>query len=816
MIDSPPIRHTQWRDYQLHLIILGLGLVLLFSPAKTTVEQLIYDLVLNTQIKQNNNHVAVITIDDKSINQIGQWPWGRDTHADLLSILASSNTKAIGFDVIFSGASRYPQDDELFSAQLKKSNNVVLAVAPSGSTPFATAEYELLPTPLLAKNAAILGHVDFELDSDGTIRKVFLNAGYKETKWPSFGLALASLHDETVNAIDSDVALGNGWVRKNPRLLSYQQVKGGIDSYSYVDVLNGTVDLTKLNDKVILIGMTASAMGDRFITPTSPSHSTTPGVFINAHLVNDILNKTEVIPLPKLLLNIIYGINALLVFFVFFKVKLNLMLPVLMAFIVIDTLATILLYNLIAYWFSPIVLIASQCLIYALFILVKSDQLFSEVSTLNHNLVHDRVTSLANELGLNNKLKKLTKSVDEPAFHLFTIKFGKFKGINDLLGTEAGDELLLTAKEQLQTLFPNAVAMARYHGAEFSICIPVTRNKNEIEDIGNSILTAFSKPFLIRDQLFKLPVCIGVASFPSDATHRLSLLDATESALHRALEKNESNMCVYSHDIKLKLKERAKLESDLAKALDEGEIDIFYQPQVDASTSKIVGAEALARWHHPELGMISPDVFIPIAESTGLIIDIGNWILCKACKRAKKIQNNGNPTFRIAVNLSSIQFAHSRLIEEVEAALSSSGLAPEFLELELTESCVVDDINAAVTTLNQLKKIGISLSIDDFGTGYSSLSYLKHFPMDRIKIDRSFVSGINDGQNNQEITLAIIAMANSLNMKVIAEGIETPEQQSFLSENKVDELQGFYFGKPVPVDQLEALLASKTQTVEND
>ncbi|MDC2890761.1 CHASE2 domain-containing protein [Psychrosphaera sp. G1-22] len=152
---------------------------------------------------------------------------------------------------------------------------MVLAVAPSGSTLFSTAEYELLPTPLLAKNAAILGHVHFELDSDGTIRKVFLNAGYKETKWPSFGLALASLHDETVNAIDSDVVLGNGWVRKNPRLLSYQQVKGGIDSYSYVDVLNGTVDLTKLNDKVILIGMTASAMGDRFITPTSPSHGTT-------------------------------------------------------------------------------------------------------------------------------------------------------------------------------------------------------------------------------------------------------------------------------------------------------------------------------------------------------------------------------------------------------------------------------------------------------------------------------------------------------------------------------------------------------------
>lgn len=487
------------------------------------------------------------------------------------------------------------------------------------------------------------------------------------------------------------------------------------------------------------------------------------------------------------------------------------MLPVLMAFIAIDSLVTILLYNLAAFWFSPVVLLASQCLVYALFILVKSDQLFSEVTALNHNLVHDRVTSLANEQGLNNILKRITKSVDEPAFHLFTIKFGKFKGINDLLGTEAGNELLIAAKQQLQSLFPNALAMARYHGAEFSICMPVTNDENEVKNIGNAILSAFSKPFIIREQRFKLPVCIGVASFPSDASHRMSLLDATESALHRALEKNESNICVYSHDIKLKLKERAKLESDLAKALDEGEIDIFYQPQVEATSSNIIGAEALARWHHPEFGMISPDIFIPIAESTGLIIEIGNWILCKACERAKKIQQDGNPSFRIAVNLSSIQFAHSRLIEEVESALATSGLAAEFLELELTESCVVDDINAAVTTLNQLKKIGVSLSIDDFGTGYSSLSYLKHFPMDRIKIDRSFVSGINDGQNNQEITLAIIAMASSLNMKVIAEGIETPEQQSFLSENKVDELQGFYFGRPLPVDQLESLLASKRQ-----
>lgn len=276
--------------------------------------------------------------------------------------------------------------------------------------------------------------------------------------------------------------------------------------------------------------------------------------------------------------------------------------------------------------------------------------------------------------------------------------------------------------------------------------------------------------------------------------------------MQRAKERSGRGVCFYHKHINQEVLERHHFENDLARALEKNEIEVYYQPQVNAQTSEIVGVEALARWLHPVKGYIPPTEFIPIAESTGLINEIGEWILRMACQQVKILQLTYGIPIKLGVNVSAIQFNDELLIKNIEKILNDTGFNAQYLELELTESCLIDNVGNTKNILSQLKKLNINLSIDDFGTGYSSLSYLKSFPIDRIKIDRSFIKDINDSDDANKIVLAIISMAQSLNMSTISEGIELIEQQKFLQNHHCDELQGFLFSKPLSYKDLESLL----------
>lgn len=811
---------TQWPHLKREVAAVILGLLLLLTYQQERLDLVIYDQYIS-QINKPlvDNHVIIVDIDDKSLAHLGEWPWSRDTHAQLIDSLLTYQVAAIGFDILFSENNHSNSvQDTSFAQAIERAGNVVLPMSPSisqiGGTP------EVLPQASLAAKANKIGHVDFEIDVDGIIRQVYLYAGFQASRWPTFGLALTQIAKPDLNFTHGTVTYGEGWTRRHPFLINYktEKNKDRIEHYSYVDVLNGQVPKEQLKNKIILIGMNATAMGDQFATPISIDHKTMAGVEINAHVINSLINNSEVTPLLNsnfILLNLVLLLISLLVML---KTNINHLFSVMLASLLTSLTVSASLFYLLEIWFPPIIIIAIQVILYAVIELTKSNFISIKVNTLTHSLSHDSVTGLLNENGFTKALEQQLQQNPDIDFQVMIIQIGKFKGVNDLLGSAASERLLNTAKERISNvLSTSAIHFSRYHGSEFALSTELL-GETRTKTLCDSLIDSLSSPYVVDNQHFRLPIFIGTSTYPNEGENVDEVLISAHSALLRAQEQTLSTYCIYSIDIKQGMQARVKLESDLSKALERNEIEVFYQPQVRAEDGSIVGAEALARWRHPERGLVSPDEFIPVAESTGMIIEIGRWILQQACLQAKLWQNQGYDEFRVAVNLSPIQFAETNLVDEVLDALKLSELAPEYLELELTESGVVEDIEKAIKTLNQLKKLGVTLSIDDFGTGYSSLSYLKYFPMDRIKIDRSFITEIADSKDAQEIALAIIAMAHSLNMGVIAEGIESIQQQKFLNDNHCEELQGYYFGKPATVEQLGSLLKKSTNftpTIEN-
>jgi EAL domain-containing protein (putative c-di-GMP-specific phosphodiesterase class I) len=299
---------------------------------------------------------------------------------------------------------------------------------------------------------------------------------------------------------------------------------------------------------------------------------------------------------------------------------------------------------------------------------------------------------------------------------------------------------------------------------------------------------------------------IGISTYPDDATDAETLLKNADIAMYRAKDLGRNNYQFYSAQMNKHTFERLAMESSLRRALDRNEFVLHYQPKLDLRSGEIAGVEALVRWRHPDWGMVSPAQFIPLAEETGLIVQIGEWVLKTACEQSRTWRDQGIPAMRVAVNLSARQFGQKTLLADIAKTIAQTGLTPECLELEITESLVMHNPEHAADTLHKLKAMGINLSIDDFGTGYSSLAYLKRFPIDCVKVDRSFIKDIPNDSDDMAITKGIIALGHSLRLKVIAEGVETVEQREFLRANGCDELQGFLFSKPLPAEEVTALL----------
>lgn len=424
---------------------------------------------------------------------------------------------------------------------------------------------------------------------------------------------------------------------------------------------------------------------------------------------------------------------------------------------------------------------------------------------LSHMAYHDPLTDLPNRRFFYDKLSLALFEAKKTNSQLAVmyIDLDRLKWINDTLGHNVGDELLLQISRRLQNLVGHTHSIARLGGDEFALLMPFVSSEEEVIKLAEDITEGLKEPVnLLGDELY-ITVSIGIAIFPRDGVDASTLLRHADTAMYKAKDQGRNNYRIYTSDLEEVELSQVLMKSKINRAIENDEFTLFYQPKIDIISGKIVGVEALIRWFHPVEGMIPPNRFISVAEECGLIIPLGDWILRQACAQNKAWQMAGYIPTRVAVNISARQFQQINFLDKVSNILEETGLAPEYLELEITESIFMHDVDFAIKTLQSLRDMGVNITIDDFGTGYSSLSYLKRFPVNALKIDRAFVKDITSNKNDAAIANAIITMAHSLDLEVVAEGIELEEQLEFLKTFKCKIMQGFFFAKPMPKEQLE-------------
>lgn len=421
---------------------------------------------------------------------------------------------------------------------------------------------------------------------------------------------------------------------------------------------------------------------------------------------------------------------------------------------------------------------------------------------------HDTLTGLPNRNLLRERLQNAIANASrfEHSVWVMFIDLDRFKSINDTLGHKAGDIFLQSVATRLQNEVREVDTVSRLGGDEFVLVLPGTFDGGVSSATAKRFMKIVSEPIMIEEREFHLSCSVGVAVYPEDGTTPELLIERADIAMYRAKESGRNTFQFFTAAMNERLVERLRLEADLRKAIERNELVLHYQPQVDLVSGQIVGVEALIRWQHPQLGMVSPLRFIPVAEETGLIGPIGDWVIRTAVAQNMAWQCSGYGQLRLAVNLSAYQFEQPELVESIAAVLQEHAMESHQLEIELTESMVMKDVESAIGVLRNLKALGVKLSIDDFGTGYSSLSYLKRFPIDVLKIDQSFVRDIAVNSDDAAIVLAIISLAHSLRLRVIAEGVETASQLDFLRHHGCDEIQGYHFSRPLPAAELGQLL----------
>ncbi|ABK98133.1 EAL domain-containing protein [Pelobacter propionicus] len=429
-------------------------------------------------------------------------------------------------------------------------------------------------------------------------------------------------------------------------------------------------------------------------------------------------------------------------------------------------------------------------------------------SEIHHLINYDTLTGLPNRSLLHDRLRQAIAQAaqDRHMVWVLCLDLDRFKGVNDTLGHRSGDKLLQEVARRLAACVRESDTLARLGGDEFVVVLDGVVSEKGASIVAKKILTLIAEPIPIDDHELYTTASIGIAAYPMDGEDGHTLLKHADLAMYKAKELDRNNFHFFSHDMNIKVMERMMLENSMRKALERDEFFLVYQPQVDARSGRITGVEALLRWNHPDMGLLTPDRFIYLAEETGFIVPLGEWVLMTACRQNRAWQKLGFPPLRVAVNLSGKQFGQHRLDEMISAILLETGLEPEWLELEITESAIMRNADQNIAILRSLKEKGISLAIDDFGTGYSSLSYLKHFPITRLKIDKTFVQDITTNPDDAAIAEIIIAMAQTLKLNVIAEGVETRAQMEFLSTHTCFEMQGYLFSRPLTTDKFVYLL----------
>lgn len=435
-----------------------------------------------------------------------------------------------------------------------------------------------------------------------------------------------------------------------------------------------------------------------------------------------------------------------------------------------------------------------------------------ETSSSNEQLrtlaMTDSLTGLGNRNHFKDRLSRALEAGDENSHRvaLVVLDLDNFKGINDMLGHEMGDELLRLVGQELQDNSRKTDTVARLSADEFALIVDPVERVETVVALAQRILEALSLPRVLGRTEVHPGVSIGITVFPHDGRDAETLMKNADLALYRAKAEGRGNIQLFRHELQLRAIERNAIERDLRIALQQEQFELYYQPKVDMQTGMVRGAEALLRWNHPERGLVPPDMFIPIAEQNGLIVDISRWVIRQACEQNRKWQDEGLPKISVAVNVSALDLRRRDLSDLIANTLIQSRLSPQFLEIEVTESMVMHDVEAVIGTLRRLRSLGVGIGIDDFGTGYSSLAYLKRFPVKCLKIDRSFIRDMTSDLDGQAIPRLVIDLARSLGVKVVAEGVETRLHLDLLRGMGCDEAQGYYFGRPMPADEFAVFL----------
>ncbi|MFD1929789.1 putative bifunctional diguanylate cyclase/phosphodiesterase [Sporosarcina siberiensis] len=432
-----------------------------------------------------------------------------------------------------------------------------------------------------------------------------------------------------------------------------------------------------------------------------------------------------------------------------------------------------------------------------------------------HNLAYnDQLTNLPNRLSLRKKLVEELEHAEKNQMKIGYVRLNvdRFRYINDSLGFETGDYFLSVIGERLKEALMDSHIIGRISGDEFGIILRDIESTDDVMRIAKQLQLSIEKPVEVKGQVHALSISLGIALYPEHALKSFELPMKAEKALESAKEKGGGGIEIYQHGAATKTLERILLENDLRKSIQLNHFSLDYQPKVNLLSGEVTGLEALVRWDHPELGRISPDKFIPIAEETKLIVPLGNWVLREACKQAMKWYNKGFTGFRVAVNMSTIQLEEPFFIEKIQSILIETNVLPELLEIELTES-VLANMNQVHTIIEEIRRQGIIVSLDDFGTGYSTFSYLKDFPVDTLKIDMTFIQDLHEKEESRAIVKTIISLANTIGLNVIAEGIELKEQAEILLDYGCQEGQGYYYSRPTTPEVCEAFM-EKSRIIE--
>ena len=417
---------------------------------------------------------------------------------------------------------------------------------------------------------------------------------------------------------------------------------------------------------------------------------------------------------------------------------------------------------------------------------------------------HDGLTGLANrtyfteylELGLQAAERK------KSSLAVLFLDLDQFKSVNDTLGHRVGDQLLEAVANRMKAVIRDNDVLSRISGDEFVFLLQDIQNEQDIQIATERVMGAFAEPFSIEDNMLKLTASIGISVYPRDTENAQQLMQHADAAMYNAKEEGRNTYRFFTSEMSKAVAEDAVIGSALAMALGNEELGVHYQPQIDLNEGNVVGLEALVRWNNPRLGQVPPDRFIPVAEQRGLMVEIGNFVLRTACRQGQSWRDAGIGPFKIAVNVSGLQFQSVRYLADLQAILDETGFPPEWLELELTESILMKRTEALVSLLNALSGMGIGIAIDDFGTGYSSLSYLSKLPVDKLKVDKQFVRDVLDDENDAALAASIIAMGRALDIDVVAEGVETTQQAEFLRAHGCKLVQGYLYGRPMPADDL--------------